>query len=357
MDSLETLHQLIEQEIKESQIPGANYALVFADKVLLGSAGERAILPEVEENTIDTIYDMASLSKVVATTTAILQLLEQGRLRLQTKVKTYLPHFQHDSITIWHLLTHTSGLPEGVKGLMSMQSADEVWQQIYETQLSYETGMRIHYSDIGFILLGKIVEVITGMPLEVYTKQFIFAPLDMKDTGYNPKLKERCAPTEYRNNALYQGVQRGVVHDETAYLLGGVAGHAGLFSTIEDCAHFIQMILNQGIYQGKTILHPQTIDRLFQPEVEMHQGVVLHEVMRSLGWMVGGLGGPNGDLTSLETIHHTGFTGTSIFIDRAHGVGFCLLTNRVHPTRENTHHIDMRGRIANYVMTHYQKLS
>lgn len=356
MESLTELNQFIEQEIKNSKIPGANYALVFPNKVILGSVGHRAILPEVEENTVDTIYDMASLSKVVATTTAVLQLLEQGHLRLQTKVKTYLPKFQYDSITIWHLLTHTSGLPEGVKGLMNMQSADEVWQQIYETQLSYETGMKIHYSDIGFILLGKIVEVITGMPLDAYTKQYIFLPLDMKDTGYIPQQKERCAPTEYRNNALYQGIQRGVVHDETAYLLGGIAGHAGLFSTVEDCTHFIQMILNEGMYQGTSILNPQTIDRIFQPEVQMHQGVAICEIVRSLGWMVGGLGGPNGDLTSPKTIHHTGFTGTSIFIDRTHGIGFCLLTNRVHPTRDNTNHIDMRGRIANYVMANYQKL-
>lgn len=356
MDSITQLNQFIEQEIKNSKIPGANYALVFQDKVILGSVGNRAILPEIENNTIDTIYDMASLSKVIATTTAILQLLEQGRLRLQTKVKTYLPYFQYGQITIWHLLTHTSGLPEGLKGLMNLHSLDEVWTQIYETQLIYETGMKIHYSDIGFILLGKIVEVITKMPLDMYTKQYIFSPLAMNDTGYCPQMKERCAPTEYRNNALYQGIQRGTVHDETAYLLGGVAGHAGLFSTVEDCSHFIQMILNEGMYQDKQILSPQTIARIFQPEVEMHQGVAIYEVIRSLGWMIGGLGGPNGDLTSPKTIHHTGFTGTSIFIDRVHGIGFCLLTNRVHPTRDNVDHIDMRGRIANYIMTNYQKL-
>lgn len=356
MDYITQFNQFVEQELKTSQIPGANYAIVFQDKVILGSIGHKAILPEIENNTIDTIYDMASLSKVVATTTAILQLLEQGRLRLQTKVKLYLPRFQYDQITIWHLLTHTSGLPEGVKGLMNLRSADEVWNQIYETPLSYETGMKIHYSDIGFILLGKIVEVITKMPLDVYTKQHIFSPLAMNDTGYCPSNQERCAPTEYRNNALYQGIQKGTVHDETAYLLGGVAGHAGLFSTVEDCAHFIQMILNKGMYQGQQILNSHTIDRIFQPEVEMHQGVAIREVVRSLGWMIGGLGGPHGDLTSSQTIHHTGFTGTSIFIDRIHGIGFCLLTNRVHPTRDNTHHIDMRGRIANYLMANYQKL-
>lgn len=356
MDFIKKLEQLIQSEIDSGAFPGANYALVLKDKVYLGSLGNKRIVPNVESNHLDTIYDLASLSKVVSTTSCIMKLVETGQLRLFTKVCKYLPKFRFQDVTIWNLMTHTSGLPEGLKGLLQYRCQEEIIEAIYNTDLVYEPGMQIKYSDLGFILLGKIVEEITQMPLNLYSKMILFTPLQMKDSGYNPVDKERCAPTEERHDCIFDGVVCGHVHDETSYLLGGVAGHAGVFSTVEDLSHFLKMILNDGVYNGVRVFEKKTIERLFKVEVDEIKGVMKTQTSRGLGWMVAGQSGPNGELTSEKTIHHTGFTGTSIFIDKENEVGFCLLTNRVHPTRNNPLHIDARGRIANYIMCNYQYL-
>ncbi len=361
MEKLEKLIELVNNEININKaFPGANIAIVTDDNETKLSLGNKRLFDvdekgnlfdKVEINSLDTIYDMASLSKVVSTTSCILKLIDMGLLRVASKVKMYLPEFKYENITIWNLLTHTSGLPEGVSGLMNMTSSEEVMNAIYNTNLVYETGTSIKYSDLGFILLGKIVEVISNTTLDKFSKEHIFDPLEMFNTGYNPVNKKSCAPTEYRCDNLYHGMVQGIVHDETALLLGGVAGHAGLFSTIDDMSHFIQMILNDGMYNGKRILSEAVINYIFEPQVQEAPGVTLYGTIRSIGWMVGGFGGPNGDLTfPSATIHHTGFTGTSLWIDRYNRVGCCILTNRVHPTRNTTKHIDARGKIANYII-------
>lgn len=356
MDFIKQLENLIQNEIDNGAFPGANYALVFKDQVYLGSLGNKRIVPNVEKNSLDTIYDMASLSKVVSTTSCLMKLVETGRLRLFTKVFKYLPEFRFKDVTIWNLMTHTSGLPEGLKGLLNYHNQEEIMQAIYDTDLVYETNTEIKYSDLGFILLGKIVEVISGMSLNEFSQKVLFEPLKMKDSGYNPIHINRCAPTEERHDMILDGVVCGHVHDETSYLLGGVAGHAGVFSTVEDISHFMQMILNDGVYDGVRVFEKQTINRLFKVEVDEIKGVMKTQTSRGLGWMVAGQAGPNGELTSDKTIHHTGFTGTSIFIDKENEIGFCLLTNRVHPTRNNPLHIDARGKIANFIMCNYQYL-
>lgn len=353
MDFIKQLEQIIQNEINYGAFPGANYALVVNKQVYLGSLGKKRSIPNIENNQLDTIYDLASLSKVISTTSCLMKLVETGQLRLFTKVCKYLPKFRFQDVTIWNLMTHTSGLPEGLKGIIQYHNEEEIMQAIYDTDLVYETGMQIKYSDLGFILLGKVVEAITNMPLDVYSKNILFDPLEMKDSGYNPVDKERCAPTEERHDVILDGVVCGHVHDETAYLLGGVAGHAGVFSTVEDMSHFMQMILQDGVYKNKRIFEKNTIERLFQVEVEEIKGVMKTQTARGLGWMVAGQAGPNGELTSSKTIHHTGFTGTSIFIDKENEVGFCLFTNRVHPTRNNSLHIDARGKIANFIMSNY----
>ena len=208
---------------------------------------------------------------------------------------------------------------------------------------------------MGYVLLGLIIEKIENRPLDEVIKEKIFLPLDMIDTTYNPKDLNRCAPTELRNDDLYQGILQGSVHDEMAFLLNGVAGHAGVFSTVKDVSHFITMILNNGKYNDQQILSPTTIDLMFTPQVHEKSGVICKETIRGLGWLIGGFASSSGDLTSNQTIHHTGFTGTSIFIDRSNEIGFCLLTNRVHPTRNTSGHIEARGKIANYIMANYQK--
>lgn len=356
MEVIEKLNQLIEEEIARGAFPGANYAIVFKDSIYYGSLGNKRLLPNHETNSLDTIYDMASLSKVVSTTSCIMKLLELGKLRLFTKVKTYIPEFKHHNVSIWHLITHTSGLPEGLRNILSYHNKKEIIDAICQSDLVYEPGTKISYSDLGFIMLGEIVEKVSGMPLNEFAEKYIFKPLDMNDTGYNPKDINRCAPTEERHDVILDGIVQGKVHDETSYLMGGVAGHAGLFSTVLDVSHFVQMILNEGVYEGNRVFEKNTIDRLFVPEVTQKTGVMVDEVTRGLGWVIASQAGPNGDLTSKDTIHHTGFTGTSIWIDRQNEIGFCLLTNRVHPTRANISHMDARGRISNFIMSNFQKL-
>jgi CubicO group peptidase (beta-lactamase class C family) len=244
-------------------------------------------------------------------------------------------------------------MQEGISNCTTATSKEEVLDRLYSYDLKYEPGKQIIYSDLNYVMLGEIIEVITGKPINIYAKEVLFDPLEMYDTGYQPVDKIRCAPTENRDDATYRGIVRGDVHDETAYAMGGVAGHAGVFSTVKDMSHFIQMILNKGVYKGKKIFSEATIDRLFVPQVSTKHDLVNHYDRRGLGWIVNSQCSSAGDLTSYDdTILHTGFTGTNVWVDRKYQVGFSMLTNRVHPTRKNIKHIDARTRIANYIMAH-----
>lgn len=346
---IEGLNNLIEAEINRGSFPGANYVLLANGKSYFNSLGNKSLYPKVEENDIDTLYDMASVTKVVCTTTAIMLLLERGKLRLYDYVSYFLPEFKHKDITVWDLLTHSSGLPADVSKSL-YNTKEELLEHIFNVDLKYEKNTKIVYSDIGFILLGFIIEKITNQKLDEFVSENIFKPLEMKDSCYNPKDVNRCAPTEDRGKYI----DRGYVHDEKAHTLGGVAGHAGLFSTVKDINNFMEMILNDGVYKGKKFLEKKTIDLLFTPQVEEKKGVCMVGNRRGLGWIVKGEFPVCGDLASPNTIMHTGFTGTHVFIDRDNKVAFCMLTNRVHPTRENTAIIGFRGRVANYIFTNLQ---
>lgn len=353
MDALHGLNKLINECIEEGCFPGANYCLVIKDKVYYGSLGNKATIPTVEMNNIDTLYDMASVSKVLSTTSCIMKLLEEGKIRLHAKVSSYLPRFKHTNVTIFDLLTHTSGMQEGISKCTTLKNKEEALDRLYSYELNHETSTKISYSDLNYIMLGEIVELLSGMPLNEYAKKILFEPLEMNDTCYNPSDKKRCAPTEIRDDETVRGLVRGAVHDETAYAMGGVAGHAGVFSTVKDMSHFIQMILNKGKYNGKKIFSEATVDRLFNVQVSMPSNLVEHYDRRGLGWIINSQCSSAGDLTSYDdTILHTGFTGTNVWIDRKNQVGFSMLTNRVHPTRKNIKHIDARPRIANYIMAH-----
>ncbi len=356
MKIIEQFNNLVKDAVNEKAFPGANYAIVFKDHVIMNSFGNKSLYPNVEENNIDTIYDMASLTKIICTTTCALKLIEEGTLRLYAPVKKYLPDFKFDNISVWNLMTHTSGLPEGVPHANAMKTPAEVWEKINNLELKYEPGTKIHYSDIGYILLGKIIETLTGRRLNEYAKEEIFDKLKMVDTTYLPVYSSRIAPTEYRDDSVYQGYVRGTVHDETSYALGGIAGHAGLFSTVKDVSNFLQMILNDGMFEGKKILSKATIDVLYTPQVEEKNGVSMVTEKRSLGWINRGPASSAGELTSAETILHTGFTGTNIWVDRKNEVAFVLLSNRVHPTRKNILHMDARARFANFIIAHLDEL-
>lgn len=346
------LEKLIQEAIENGAFPGANYYLV-ADKDYYNSLGMKSHI-ENTKNSIDTIYDLASVSKVVSTVTSIMLLLEQGKLRLYDAVSTYLPRFRFKNITVWDLVTHTSGLKADVIAANKIRSKDELLNQIYNSDLVYPTNSKIVYSDIGFMLLGFIIEEVSGMSLAEFAKANIFEPLDMIDTTYNPEDLDRCAPTEMRDDELYKGYLRGKVHDEKAFILDGIAGHAGVFSTVKDLSNFIKMILNDGVYNGKRFLSKASVDLLFTPQVEEQNGISLNNEIRTIGWILGGSWPSCGDLASKETIHHTGYTGTNIFIDRKNKIGFTMLTNRVHPTRDNIKIIAFRAKLGNYIISHFE---
>lgn len=356
MKTIEKFNQLVVDSINEGAFPGANFAIVFKNGVYMNSFGNKSLYPEPEKNDINTLYDMASLTKIICTTTCALRLIEDGKLRLYAPVKKYFPEFPFSNITVWNLMTHTAGLPEGIVGIKDLKTPKEVWDKILKIELKYEPNTKIHYSDIGYITLGKVIENIVKMPLNEFSKVEIFDKLKMSDTSFLPKDVTRCAPTEQRDDNYYKGMVRGFVHDETALCLGGVAGHAGLFSTVKDVANFLTMILNNGSFEGKQFLSSGTIDVLYTPQVEEKEGVSLIGNRRSLGWINRGAGSSAGELTSSDTILHTGFTGTNIWVDRKNEVAFVLLSNRVHPTRQNVLHMDARARFANFIIGHLDEL-
>ena len=283
---------------------------------------------------VDALFDLASLTKVVGTTTAAEILYDRGRLDLDAPVVRYLPEFGgtpgHDAITVRELLTHSSGLK--LSGLLWQQATDRqgILRQIDMLAAPDAPGSVYHYQDFNMILMGEIVERLSGLPLDRFLQKEVFGPLRMKDTGFRPPkdLLPRIAPTE-QDDSFRHMLVRGVVHDENAFVMGGVAGHAGLFSTARDLAKLAQLYLDGGTYRGKRLVRASTI-RLFATRQNMPPGS-----SRALGWDTPTPGGLFGPLASPRALIHTGFTGTSIYIDPDRDAFVILLTNRVNPTRDN----------------------
>jgi uncharacterized protein YbbC (DUF1343 family) len=338
------LDATINQAIQEKRIPGAvlvvghNGAPVYSK-----SYGLRAEEPVPEPMTLDTIFDCASLTKVVATTSGLMKLFEQGKLRLNDSVTTYLPEFQggRSDITIRNLMTHFSGLRPDL-------DLEPVWSG-YETGIhralidkpAGPPGARFVYSDINFILLGEIVHRLSGRMLPDYLAQAVFAPLGMRDTMFQPpaSLLSRIAPTELL--AKDHLLLRGVVHDPTARNMGGIAGHAGLFSTAGDLAHFCQMLLDKGTWHGTRIFSPLTVEKFTSPQSPPDQ-----PILRGLGWDVDSpFSGARGELFPIGSYGHTGFTGTSLWLDPVSNTYVILLTNAVHPSIRPSI-TSLRGRVA-----------
>ena len=291
-----------------------------------------------------TIYDAASLTKPVVTTSLIAMLVEAGQIRLDAPVERYLPGWTAPSgraaspetenkhrakVTIRHLLTHTSGLPAHQNYFETLRTRHDIVAKALSEPLIYEPATQSVYSDIGFILLGEIIERLTGAPLDHLAHERIFAPLGMVDTGFNPArpLLKRIAPSE--NDAIFRKrLLHGEVHDENAWVMEGVAGHAGMFSTAGDLAVFCQMLLNGGIYAHQRLLRRQTVAEFTAPSP-------LTANARTLGWNVPTPNSSSGRHFSPNSFGHTGFTGTSIWIDPQRQLFVVLLTNRVNPTRDN----------------------
>ena len=273
-----------------------------------------------------TIYDLASLSKVIGTTTAIMVLYDQGRLDLNAPVARYLPAFSggwKDSVTVRHLLTHRSGLPAGRDLWRLTHDPEQAKRLVLETPLECKPGQCFIYSDLGADVLGILAETVAGEPLDTFLQRTVFGPLGMNDTEYRPadSLRYRVAPTEVAPPRGYP--LRGEVHDENAYALGGVAGHAGLFSTAADLSIFAQMMLNGGVYDGVRIVGDSTV-ALFTRRTAG---------ARALGWDTADGDGGSGNYLTSRAYGHLGYTGTSIWIDPDREMFVILLTNRVHAAR------------------------
>lgn len=340
----EYLKKFIEECVEGGAFPGAAFGIVTKEASMFDAAGYSQLVPEKENADIDTIYDLASLSKVVSTTTIILMLIEQGKITLHTKVSDILGSFKYKDVTIWNLLTHTSGLPSDIQDYKKFcKTKEDLINRALSADLVYETGKKVMYSDIGYILLGLIIEKTAGR-LDEFFKTNIAEPLDMKDSFYNPQdsVRIRCAATEINET---RGCIRGTVHDGKAYISGGVSGHAGLFSTVEDLGKFCRMILNDGLSCKKRILSRNSIMLMR----ECHTAGLNER--RGLGWQVKDSSNSMGDLASECSIYHTGFAGTSILIDFKNEMAFILLTNRIHPTRENKDLLRLRKNINNIAET------
>ncbi len=274
----------------------------------------------------ETIFDLASLTKVVGTTTAIMILFDEGRIKLDEPVRTYLPEFSggaKDSVTIRELLEHRSGLPADRDLWRLAHSPAEAKQLVLDAPLECKPGACYIYSDLGAITLGMVVERVTGVGLDVFLHERVFGPLGMTNTFFRPadSVKYRCAPTEVTPPRGYP--LKGEVHDENAYALGGVSGHAGLFSTASDLAIFAQMILNGGEYDGVRIVSDSTV-KLFTTRAAGS---------RALGWAMADGQWGSGRFLSDGSFGHVGYTGTSLWIDPDREMFVVLLTNRVHAAR------------------------
>jgi len=360
---LARMDSVIAEGIANKKLPGAVVLVGRNGRVVWRKAyGDRAVEPERQRMTVDTIFDLASLTKVVATATSIMILVERGRLRLSDPVSLHIPELKgegRERITIEQLLTHTSGYAPDFDLRERWTGYDEAIKRLIKEPLRNPPGTRFTYSDIGYIALGEVVARVSGMPLNEFALMNIFGPLKMNETRFRPSpgVRPLIAPTEKRSGQLsYLGDApgdiggegdiwlRGQVHDPTSYRMNGVAGHAGLFSTANDLAIYCQMILNGGTYHGVRILSPMTVAEMTRPRVISSGGAT-----RGLGWDINSSFSTNrGDLFPLGSFGHTGFTGTSLWIDPASEMFVVFLSNRVHPDGKGDV-ASLRGRVSSIV--------
>jgi len=339
---LSVIDSIVQDAIREGQIPGAVVLIGHNDAVVYRKAyGNRSLEPRREGMTVDTIFDIASLTKVVATTTAIMQLFEHGRIRLNDAVAKYIPEFAQngkEDVTVRQLLTHFSGLGEDLDLKTPWQGKETAYRMAFQETPQSAPGSGFVYSDINFITLGALVERVSGMPLDQYAKSHIFVPLKMAHTRFVPPAawRPKIAPTQYDDSGT---MLRGVVHDPTARRMGGVAGHAGVFSTADDLAKFAQALLS-----GGTVLSPLAIEKMSTPEQPPNATVA-----RGFGWDLDSPFSTNrGELLPVGSYGHTGFTGTSLWIDPTTRTYIILLTNAVHPRGKGSA-IALRTKLATAV--------
>ncbi|MEE9166938.1 MAG: serine hydrolase, partial [Candidatus Neomarinimicrobiota bacterium] len=342
--------EVLESAIEDSIFPGAQTVVIKEGELLWSYQTGRQTYdpgsPVVREN---TIYDLASLTKVVATTPLVMNLVEKKLLPVDEPVRDFFPQFVgngKENVTIQHLLTHSSGLPPYVRFFEQGVPPDEVVPTIIDMELEYPPGDSTVYSDLGMILVGSIIEKVTGRTLDDLSRSWIYQPLGMRRTFYRPEsgYLPEIVPTEV-DSVYRKGVVHGVVHDENAWWLGGVAGHAGLFSTASDLAQYTQMMMDGGLFGGRRYFKKATVDKF------THRKDIPPGSTRALGWDT-----PSDSLSSAGdyftdgSFGHLGFTGTSLWIDPNRRIAVILLTNRVHPTRERGGMYEVRRQFYSAVM-------
>ncbi len=340
--SLGVLDPIVRDAIHDGEIPGAVLLVWHNGKVVYRKAfGDRSLEPHREAMTADTIFDIASLTKVVATTTAVMQLVQKGEVRLNDPVARYIPEFGQngkDDITVRNLLTHFSGLRADIDLTPPWEGRDAALRLAFAETPAFPPGSRFVYSDTNFMVLGALVERVSGTTLDAYCARKIFTPLHMTHTRFLPPAswRSRIAPTEYDEQGK---MLRGIVHDPRARLMAGVAGHAGVFSTADDLSKFAQALLN-----GSPVLSPAMVEKMTTPEQPPTA-----PVLRGFGWDIDSPFSSNrGDLLPVGSFGHTGFTGTSIWIDPTTRTFIILLTNSVHPKGKGSA-VALRSKVATAV--------
>lgn len=322
------IQEAILEAIGKKEIPGATFWLERQGQSFALTLGDKSIEPTREPLTADTIFDAASLTKVTATTPSIMLLVERGKIVLDAPVATYIPEFAAEGkggVTIRHLMTHTSGLRAGLSLSPSWSGIEHAIELASKEKLNAKPGEEFVYSDINFILLGEIVGRVSGKRLDQFAWEEIFLPLGMYDSYFLPpeNLLPRIAPTQKTAN----GILHGVVHDPTAQAIGGVAGHAGLFTTTRDLARYARMILNKGELDGVRVLAPETVAEMTRVQTAESVGT-----KRGLGWDIDSrFSRPRGELFPLGSFGHTGWTGGCLWIDPDSETFWIFLSSRVHP--------------------------
>jgi len=329
MDSarLRIIDEIVAEGLSQKKMPGAVVLIGYRGHIVYHKAfGYLQIKPQQIPMQPDTVFDLASLTKPVATASSIMRLVEKKLVDIDAPVAKYIPEFAvngKEKITVKQLLTHTSGLIPDNSINDFKNGPTEAFRLIHELKTVYEPGTDFRYSDVGFLVLAEIVERVTGKNIHEYSQPKLFEPLGMRETGYLPNdaLKKRAAVTQQRNNHW----MKGEVHDPRAYALGGIAGHAGLFSTANDLALFAQMLINKGCLNGHRVMSPETVQLMSTP-VKVPGG------FRTLGWDSRSAYSSNrGDLFSKSAFGHGGFTGTTFWIDPQQKLFVIFLSNRVHP--------------------------
>ncbi|MDR1726650.1 MAG: beta-lactamase family protein [Acidobacteriota bacterium] len=348
---LQGIDKAVTDAIAAGELPGAVVVVARHGKVVYRKAfGMRAVAPAPEAMTVDTIFDIASLSKVVATTPAVMQLAERGAVDLNAPVKRYLPRFAgggKDAITVRQLLTHYSGLRPDFDLSVEWSGYDAAIGELYKEKVVAEPGRKFAYSDLNFIALAEIVRVVSGQRLDAYAEEHIFAPLGMDETAFTPPAawRDRTAPTEPRKNTLkylkgkstlpeYDAILRGDVHDATTWRMDGVSGHAGVFSTARDLTLYAQALLDRGAFCrdcGGARVDGRLMSEASFAAMTSPQSPAGAAQVRGYGWDIASTyASPRGNLPE-GGFGHTGFTGTSIWIHPPSDSFIIILSNRVHP--------------------------